>query len=175
MIEFIGPLYDWLQQFTNHYLTLSSSSDWTLRGNSSHFQLNWTPLLRCTPLILVLIWGRESYFTTGGLSPINSSWRQAPWHSRPVILFSYWIVTVIALMQNPLWRQDGSVVYNWCWVSPAQSFSGPSPPGLMTTFYCLKFETPPTWGARSRIYTSHPNRVARLYPQALGSLFVSYE
>jgi hypothetical protein len=27
----------------------------------------------------------------------------------------------------------------------AHSFSGPSPAGLMTTFYCLRFETPPTW------------------------------
>jgi hypothetical protein len=33
--------------------------------------------------------------------------------------------------------------------SPAQSFSGPSPAGLMTTFYCLIFETPPTWRTRS--------------------------
>jgi hypothetical protein len=33
---------------------------------------------------------------------------------------------------------------------PAQSFSGPSPAGLMTTFfYCLSFETPPTWRTRS--------------------------
>jgi hypothetical protein len=29
--------------------------------------------------------------------------------------------------------------------SPAQSFSGPSPAGLMTSFYCLRFETRPTW------------------------------
>jgi hypothetical protein len=36
--------------------------------------------------------------------------------------------------------------------SPAQSFSGPSPAGLMTTFYCLRVETPPTWTARFRIY-----------------------
>jgi hypothetical protein len=34
-------------------------------------------------------------------------------------------------------------------VSPAQSFSGQSPAGLMTIFYCLRFETPPTWRARS--------------------------
>jgi hypothetical protein len=34
-------------------------------------------------------------------------------------------------------------------VSPAQSFSGSSPAELMTTFYCLRFETPPTWRARS--------------------------
>jgi hypothetical protein len=28
-------------------------------------------------------------------------------------------------------------------------FSGPSPAGLMTKFHCLRFETPPTWRARS--------------------------
>jgi hypothetical protein len=32
--------------------------------------------------------------------------------------------------------------------SPAQLLSGSSPAGLMTTFYCLKFETPPTWMVR---------------------------
>jgi hypothetical protein len=42
---------------------------------------------------------------------------------------------------RPLWREDGSVVYNCCWPSPAQSFSGPIPVGLVTVFYCLRFET----------------------------------
>jgi hypothetical protein len=41
------------------------------------------------------------------------------------------------------------LVYNCCWSSTAQSFSGLSPAGLMTTFYCIRFETPPTWRARS--------------------------
>jgi hypothetical protein len=36
---------------------------------------------------------------------------------------------------RPLWPEDGSVVYNCCWTSPAQSFSGPSPAGLVTIFY----------------------------------------
>jgi hypothetical protein len=40
-----------------------------------------------------------------------------------------------------LWREDGSVVYNCCRPSPAQSFSGPSPVGLATIFCCLRFET----------------------------------
>jgi hypothetical protein len=31
----------------------------------------------------------------------------------------------------------------------AQSFSGPSTAGHMIIFYCLRFETPPTWRARS--------------------------
>jgi hypothetical protein len=29
----------------------------------------------------------QSYFTTGGLPPISSSWRQAPWDSRPASIF----------------------------------------------------------------------------------------
>jgi hypothetical protein len=31
--------------------------------------------------------------------------------------------------------------FNFCWSSPAQSFSGPSPLRLATIFYCLRFET----------------------------------
>jgi hypothetical protein len=50
------------------------------------------------------------------------------------------------------WREDGSVVYNCCWPSQAQSFSGTSPVGRMTIFYCLRFDTSTTWRARSRIY-----------------------
>jgi hypothetical protein len=38
-------------------------------------------------------------------------------------------------------------VYNCCRSSPAQSFSDPSPAGLMTTFYCL-IRNSPTWRAR---------------------------
>jgi hypothetical protein len=56
---------------------------------------------------------------------------------------------------RPLWREDGPVVYNCCCPSPTQSFSGPSPVGLMIVFYCLRFETPPTWRARSP-YLYHP-------------------
>jgi hypothetical protein len=40
-----------------------------------------------------------------------------------------------------LWREDGSVVYNCCWPSPARSFSGPSSVGLVTMFCSLRFET----------------------------------
>jgi hypothetical protein len=42
---------------------------------------------------------------------------------------------------HPVWQEDGSVVYNSCWPSPAQSFSGPSPIGLVAIFYCHRFET----------------------------------
>jgi hypothetical protein len=76
-------------------------------------------------------------------------WRQAPWDSPPVTFFSDRTLAVVVLMWHPLWREDGSVVYSCCWSSPAQSFSGPSPAGLVTTFCCLRFETPPAWRARS--------------------------
>jgi hypothetical protein len=36
-------------------------------------------------------------------------------------------------VERPLWREDVSVVYNCCWSSPAQSFSGPSPAGLIVS------------------------------------------
>jgi hypothetical protein len=48
---------------------------------------------------------------------------------------------IIVLMQHSLWREDRSVIYNCCWSSPAHSFSGPSPVGLATIYYCLRFET----------------------------------
>jgi hypothetical protein len=50
---------------------------------------------------------------------------------------SCWSVNV----GRSLWREDGSVVYNCCWPSPARSFSGPSPVELVTIFYFLRFET----------------------------------
>jgi hypothetical protein len=38
-------------------------------------------------------------------------------------------------------ERTGLLFYNCCWTSPAQSFSGQSPVGLVTIFYCLSFET----------------------------------
>jgi hypothetical protein len=58
---------------------------------------------------------------------------------------------------RPLWREDGSVVYDCYWASPAESFSGPSSEGLITIFYCLRFDIPPTWRARSS-YLYSPGR-----------------
>jgi hypothetical protein len=51
-----------------------------------------------------------------------------------------------------------SVVHNCYWPSPVQSSSGSTPVRLVTTFYCLKFETPPTWRSRSPY----------VYPQGTG-------
>jgi hypothetical protein len=50
---------------------------------------------------------------------------------------------------SSLWREEGSAVYNCWWPSPAQAYMGPSPAGRVTIFYYLRFQTPPTWRARS--------------------------
>jgi hypothetical protein len=49
-------------------------------------------------------------------------------------------------------------------------FSGLSPAGLMTTFYYLNFETPPTWRVRFLYIFPPRNRITQLYPQALGKI-----
>jgi hypothetical protein len=55
-----------------------------------------------------------------------------------LLLFdSYGVVFVGRLF----WRGDGSVFCICCWPSPAQSFSCPSPVGLVAKIYCLRFET----------------------------------
>jgi hypothetical protein len=80
---------------------------------------------------------------------------------------------VFADVGRPLWREKGSVVYNFCCSSPAQLFSDPGPARLMTIFYCLRIETPPTWRARSPYLYPPRKRVAHLYLQAPGFLFVA--
>jgi hypothetical protein len=57
-----------------------------------------------------------SYFTTGGLPPIWSSWRQAPSDSRLEFFFSNWTITVTVLMYHLLWRGDGFVSYEYAWL-----------------------------------------------------------
>jgi hypothetical protein len=47
----------------------------------------------------------------------------------------------LVFLGRPLWREDGSVFCICCWSSPAQSFLGQRPLGLVTIFYCLRFET----------------------------------
>jgi hypothetical protein len=62
--------------------------------------------------------------------------------------------------------------YNCCWSSPAQSLSRLSPVGLMTIFYCLKFEIPSTWRTKSP-YLYPPGKVWPGYTPRHWVLFTS--
>jgi hypothetical protein len=80
----------------------------------------------------------ESDITTDGQSA-SLSWNKAHiWGLRPNF---YYYQTVVVYVGRSLWRENESVVYNCYWSSPAQSFSGPTTVGLVTIFYCLRFET----------------------------------
>jgi hypothetical protein len=89
----------------------------------------------------------RSYFTTVGLPPISSSWWQAPWDSRPPIF------STEHLRRSPY--VTSSLMRGWVCrlqlllVLASAVIPGPSPAGLMTLLYCLKFETPLTWKIRS--------------------------
>jgi hypothetical protein len=63
----------------------------------------------------------------------------------------FWCQTVVGLLMWGAFSDErmGLLFINCCWSSPAQSFSGPGPTGLIIIFYSLRFETRPTWRARS--------------------------
>jgi hypothetical protein len=60
---------------------------------------------------------------------------------------------------RPPWREDGSIIYSY------NSLSGPSPPELMTTFYCFVWDTPNLEG-QVPVFISPRNRVPQLFPPA---------
>jgi hypothetical protein len=82
------------------------------------------------------------------LSDLSLSLMLWPTASRPVSLgikhpWGLLVLDICGFLWRSLfiWREDGFDFYNCCWPSPAHSFSGPSPMVLVTSFYCLIFET----------------------------------
>jgi hypothetical protein len=132
---FVDRIYcTFVQLITTVHKSLSCSSDWALHGNYSDLQLNCQSESKlCYDLRsvgqYVLVLNTHLGFKTRFL----------------LLSDSYEFVDV----GRSLWRENGSAVYNCRWSSPARSSLGPSPAGLVTIFYCLRFETPPTWRDRS--------------------------
>jgi hypothetical protein len=71
-----------------------------------------------------------------------------------------------------LWYENGSVVYNCSWPSPAKLFLRSSPAGLISIFYCIRFENLPPGGPDPRMYNPQ-EQGGPVMPQALDSLFVA--
>jgi hypothetical protein len=65
-----------------------------------------------------------------------------------------------------------NLLYNCFWALSEQSLLGPSPAELTTIFYCLIWDSPNLEG-QVPVFISPRNRVAQLYPRALGSLYVA--
>jgi hypothetical protein len=60
-----------------------------------------------------------------------------------------------------------NLLYNCFWALPEQSLLGRSPAELLTTFYCLIWDSP-NLESQVPIFISPRNRMAQLYPRALG-------
>jgi hypothetical protein len=107
---------------------------------------------------------------TDGHSASLSRCRSPTWG--PGLDFYYCrIFAVFMFVGRPSWREDRSVIYSYILLS----LSGFSPAKLVTTFYSLIWDSPSLEGLVP-VFISPRSKVAQLYLQALGSLFVtSYE
>jgi hypothetical protein len=83
----------------------------------------------------------ESYIMSDCQSASLSCNKAPVWGLRPNFYYCQTFEDLLMCGSLSLWREDGSVVYNYPWPSPSQSFSSPNPVGLMTTFHSLTFET----------------------------------
>jgi hypothetical protein len=65
-----------------------------------------------------------------------------------------------------------NLLHNCFWALPEQSLLGRSPAELTVIFYCLIWDSPNLEG-QVPVFISLRNRMAQLYPRALGSLFIA--
>jgi hypothetical protein len=66
-----------------------------------------------------------------------------------------------------------NLLYSYFWALQEQSLLGRSPAELTAIFYCLIWDSPNLEG-QVPVFISPRNKVAQLYPRALGSLFCRY-
>jgi hypothetical protein len=71
---------------------------------------------------------------------VSQSWCRIPSGANDQIFITAWQLWSYFVGCH-IWRDDRSAFCICCWPLPAQSFSGPSPLGLATISYCLRFET----------------------------------
>jgi hypothetical protein len=95
-------------------------------------------------------------------------------HLGPVTNFSFSLKFLIYSCGFVILWEDRSVIYlyNCFWALSEQSLLGRSPAELTAIFYCLIWDSTNLEG-QVPIFLSPRYRVAQLYPQALGSLFVA--
>jgi hypothetical protein len=141
-------------------LRVSSLPLWRMTNNESLLTC-WTEIVKN-----LLFKSKSKSIATDGQS-VSKSWCRAPSGAHDQIFITVWQLRS-CFVGRPLCREDGSVFCICCWSLPAQSFSNPSPLGLATIFYCLRFETSifvasydsqgHTGGIRPRLHTG------KLYP-----------
>jgi hypothetical protein len=94
------------------------------------------------------------------------------WDLRPIFLLLSLITFLDTCgfvdMGRPLPREVRSVVFSYCWASPAESFFGSESRGAHDHILLSPYWDPPNLDGKFPVHISPGNRVAQLYPQALG-------
>jgi hypothetical protein len=114
----------------------------------------------------------QSYFTTGGLQPITSSWWQAPWDSQPLIFSLTEHLRLLSLCKILSDERMGLS----CTIAagPRQrSHSRVRVPRDSWPYFTVSDSRLPNLEGQVPVFMSPRNRMAQLYSQALGSLFVA--
>jgi hypothetical protein len=116
----------------------------------------------------------QSYLATDGLPPINSSWRQAPWGSGQRFHFQRNTCGYSPHATSSLMR--GWVCHLQLLLSLASAvILGSESRGARNHILLFQFRDSPNLEGQVAIFVSPRNNVDQLYPQALGSLVVSYD
>jgi hypothetical protein len=119
------------------------------------------------------VWQSQSYFTAGGLPPISSSWRQAPWDSR----HSNFIFQLNTCHYSPC--VTSSLTRGWVCrlrlllVLASAGILRWKSRGTHDHILLSQIRDSPNLDCQVPVFISSRNRVARLYSQALGSFFVA--
>jgi hypothetical protein len=125
-------------------------------GTHGHVLLSQTGLPKPGRRNMRIIVKAKVYVTIDGRRLVCVGIRQPPGVHDEI---SYYGQTIANLLSGApsltRGRRKFTIVCLWC--SPTHSFSGPSSAGLMTIFFCLRFETLPTCRASSPYL--YPSRV----------------
>jgi hypothetical protein len=94
-----------------------------------------------------------------GKSVLMSSIHLGTATSSSLSLFNYFLGSCgCVVVGRPHWREIGSVVFSHCWASPAESFSGLSPAGVMTKFHFHNIGLPNLESQVPYLYSQEQNR-----------------
>jgi hypothetical protein len=115
----------------------------------------------------------QRYFTAGGLVPVSSSWRQAPWDSRSEFFifqlntcgYSHYVTSF--LMRGCIYRLQLLLVLASLVILRSEF--------LRTHDHILlpQIRDSPNLEGQVPLFISLRSRVAQLYPEALGSDFIA--
>jgi hypothetical protein len=152
-------------------LTIDGHSAWISLSLSLSLNFSLSPALHSAAS---LNWPKvrvKSYFMTGGLPPISSSWRQAPWDSRSVVLFAEHLLSYS--LRNILSDERMGLPFTIAAGSRQRSHSQIWLLRILDHILLSQIRDSPDLEGQSPVFISPRNRVVRLYPQALGSLFIA--